>query len=532
MFESKGLLKKMILTLLNKNKNKLLVVALISMFFFIFSLQKISLLTDNTDLGRHLTNGRLLLQDPELLTTNYYSANFSDHVFVNHHWLFGVFCNVIFQKFDYSGLILAKTFIYLVAFWLVWYLAAKRSGFWVASCFALPLAAVFLLRFNVRPEMFSVLFIAIYLLVLFDFDESPTRLIFVLPLLQLIWVNTHIYFFIGVFIYVLFFIYYFYKIKNFDNNVKSLIWVGILLGLMCFLNPNTYRGAFYPFMILKDLNLNLTDNRWLWQAKLLGQPFLLIQYFLLLLSSLSLLVSGKKQNIFKVGLMVFAIIFSLFAIRNAAIGAVVCYPLLCMNINNVISDKKILLIPGMLLPCFILCSWPAVNYVQNIGLGTQDSYNGSVLFVTKNKLQGPVFNDFSSGSFLIKELFPKIKPFVDSRPEAYPEYLWQTEYKGALHNETIFKQLKNKYGFKMIYFSLTGYYDFLDRRVKDPDWLCVYADRFSIIFLDKAAYPDFDGQAITKDNMEAQFQYLYNRRDSRSRKVWYKLMWLFRGADK
>lgn len=48
-----------------------------------------------------------------------------------------------------------------------------------------------------RPEIFSFLFTSLTLFILERYQRNKTRLIYLLPLISLIWVNTHIYFFMG-----------------------------------------------------------------------------------------------------------------------------------------------------------------------------------------------------------------------------------------------------------------------------------------------------------------------------------------------
>ena len=85
---------------------KIFIIIFICSLYLVLSLNKISFIDDNHDLGRHLANGKLLFNNPQLLKTNFYSNYFSEHSFVNHHWLTGTIFYSIFKISNYSGLII------------------------------------------------------------------------------------------------------------------------------------------------------------------------------------------------------------------------------------------------------------------------------------------------------------------------------------------------------------------------------------------------------------------------------------------
>ncbi len=73
------------------NKNtflKLGVIFSFSLLIFLFGLNKINLIT--ADIGRHLINGKLLIEQNTLVSTNHYSYTMQDKLVINHHWLSGV----------------------------------------------------------------------------------------------------------------------------------------------------------------------------------------------------------------------------------------------------------------------------------------------------------------------------------------------------------------------------------------------------------------------------------------------------------
>ena len=55
-----------------------------------------------SDLGRHMSNGRIISQSSSVFQNNFYSYTYPDYPAPNHHWLFGVIVFQIFQLGSFS----------------------------------------------------------------------------------------------------------------------------------------------------------------------------------------------------------------------------------------------------------------------------------------------------------------------------------------------------------------------------------------------------------------------------------------------
>ena len=83
---------------------------------------------------------------------------------------------------------------------------------------------------------------------------STTKLIFLLPIIKLLWINTHIYFFLGPLIFLMFFIGETVKSRNLEN-LKYLLFIGLFVVLVNFANPFGLEGALYPLRVFQSLPL-------------------------------------------------------------------------------------------------------------------------------------------------------------------------------------------------------------------------------------------------------------------------------------
>ncbi|MDP3733324.1 MAG: hypothetical protein Q8Q91_02165, partial [Candidatus Daviesbacteria bacterium] len=175
------------------------VLLLIFVFAFLFRTD----LSFDQDLGRHLKIGEIILQEGSIPKTNLFSYTNPEFKYVNTHWLFGVMAFIFSQTFGLQALLILKMLVILLSVFLVLKTIPKEKTF-----FLLPLGFIFLHvlreRLELRPEIFSFLFTASTLYILDRFSKSKSKLIFFLPLIQLLWINTHIYFFVGLILQVIF----------------------------------------------------------------------------------------------------------------------------------------------------------------------------------------------------------------------------------------------------------------------------------------------------------------------------------------
>ncbi len=123
----------------------------------------------NGDIGRHLKNGELFLQRYLIPNTNLYSYTFPDLPFINHHWGSGVLFYAVERTTGFHGLSLVFIAISLLTLFIFLDLAAKHSSFALAASIALCIIPLLITRRVIRPELFSYLFSAVFLRLLWSY---------------------------------------------------------------------------------------------------------------------------------------------------------------------------------------------------------------------------------------------------------------------------------------------------------------------------------------------------------------------------
>lgn len=475
-----------------------LLLVLLMVWYGWFFFKRIDLTT--ADLGRHIKNGQMILQGNwQVLRTNFYSYTEPNFPVVNHHWGAGVIFYLIYQIFGMVGLSLFYLVLSLVVFYLFFKVAQKEAGFnlsLIISAWLIPLMAA---RVEIRPEIFSYLFIALFFLILQKWrkGELDSKWLFVLPLCQVVWVNTHIYFVFGLALVGLYWVDKMIREKRFDKELGLILG---LVGLASLLSPFGLKGLVYPFNIFRNYGYDIVENKSVlflenWGFNDPNLKLFEISLVILILSFGILFFKNRKR--FPFIYFVLAFIWGglgFMAIRNFSLFAFFSLVILGYNLrySKLGVNKNLGLVPSVLVVVFILANslyfyYPKLPWGRSFGWGLMEGNNKSVEFFKSLKLKGPIFNNYDLGGYLIYNFYPEERVFTDNRPEAYSISHFKDVYIPAQNEEGVWKELDNKYDFNVIYFSHRDYtpwgQKFLIDRVKDDDWAVIYYDSYAIILL-------------------------------------------------
>ncbi|TSC90612.1 MAG: hypothetical protein G01um10142_359 [Parcubacteria group bacterium Gr01-1014_2] len=491
-------------------------IALMLILVFVFSVHTFTSI--NQDIGRHLTLGKIIWETKEVPKTNLFSYTNPDFPFINHHWFGEVLLYLSSLLVGLKGLIILKAFMISIAFALAFFAVFKKEQILPAVIAGLISIFILIERTDVRPEIFSFLFLGWYLFVLFkqqdEFSILPTPpkqlrlrrpgnfqfskyLLWTLPLVQLIWVNTHIYFFLGPLIFFLFFIGEWVKERKFPS---GLLLLGLAVGLVNFISPFGWQGALYPLFVFNNYGYSIIENQGPFFLKAWGYPWLTTYALFtgIAFVAVSFLANIKnfKRNIFGFFLFVVAVILSLKMVRNYPIFALTMLPI---SIKNFLetgiefkSHKSFLSAAAfILILIFSVITdqiYEEANLGRRFGLVIPQGVQKAVDFVRQNNLRGPIFNNFDVGSFLIWKL-PEEKVFIDGRPEAYPADFIQNVYIPMQEEPDLWTKYSKEYGINYVfwlYSDITPWSQkFVSFMLQNPSWPLVYRDGSVMIFVRK-----------------------------------------------
>lgn len=476
------------------------------------------------DLGRHIKNGEIIVNTFSIPKTNLFTYTNTNFPFINHHWGTGVIFYLINNAVGLTVLHIFMIFISLLTFFLFFDIAWKYSNFYLASLISILILPLLASRPDLRPEMFSNFFSGIFFWILFNYKMGKIgpKYLFLLPFIQFLWVNLHIYFFLGLMILTAFNIEAFIqhiKKRPFLSYVKNFFFITLCTSFITtLLNPSGIDGTLYPLRIFNNYGYNIDENTSVLQDLLRFTSH--VSFFptviMFLLSSLLVIIQSIKYRKpihiapLLIGLVITSL--SLMSIRNFAILGYFLLPIISLNIITLFlfqsQPLKKRFLFSLKIMLVLLVSYHLIFVLKgkislNINVAAGEEKAGQ--FYVQNNIQGPVFNNFNIGGYLVSYLYPKQLIFIDNRPEAVPASFFKDVYLPILEQDRKWQEALEKYKFNVIFFDRLDRtkptLNFLLSRIKDPEWEIVFVNTQSIIFLKKNEVNNkmIDNYKISKD---------------------------------
>ena len=500
-------------------RNKILKIGVIVALCILYIFGMLNTIAMTThDLGRHIMNGKAVFEDSSILYTNYYSSNYPDFGFINHHWLSGVIFYLLFLLGGFSILTIFKMIVLLLAFIAVFLVSKKGSSFWISALVSVPVILIISERTQIRPEIFTYLFIAIFMFILYGVyrDNINSKWLWALPIITIIWVNLHVYFFVGLFLIFAFMMEDIVKKQErvfHSKRFKIVLMVFLLSCALTVINPNTFAGSLYPLTFSGNFGFATMENNSPFILNTMSSSPRISTYILMLFVFLaSFIPTWRKQNISVIIISIFAVLSSIFIIRNIPLFAFLIMPIFAANIYHLKLSKRKFAIIAILLLSILASIFVIQPDTTPFGFGVEEDSLNASMFVKANNLSGGLFNNYDIGGYVIFHHFPTLRPFVDNRPEAYPNAFFREIYIPMQMFEDTWKSQMDEHNFSIIYFYYLESTDwgkgFLTRRFADPEWALVYVDSRTLIMVRKDHYPELSESEITKENVMEKIKHL------------------------
>ncbi|MFQ5576686.1 MAG: hypothetical protein ACE5G8_06820 [Anaerolineae bacterium] len=399
----------------------------------------------DSDTWWHLQAGKTMLAQKTLLTTDLYSHTQAGSGWINHSWLAQIFWYGLLAVGGWPGLAIGLAAVVTLSFWLVW---RHSEGNLYVRAFGVVLGAITSsLVWAARPQMISFLLAAAAAFLLNRFKRQGGRLLPWLPLLVLVWVNSHGGYAIA---FILLACYMAGDAANalapgMRNGAAGLSraeWRHLFLtAALCLavvaINPHTWRMWLYPF---KTVGIGvLRDFIAEWQSPDFHRP--IVQPFLLMLLLLLAAIArcGRKVDWTDLALVGAWVTLSLLAVRNVAIFAVVCTPVLTRYATLALEahfgpltmgrpralPRPLASLNWALLGLLVVASGGRVaGVVSPAAIAAAEAERfpvEAVTFVQQAAPDGPLFNSYNIGGYLIYHLWPDYPVFVDGRTDLYDD---------------------------------------------------------------------------------------------------------------
>lgn len=218
----------------------------------------------DTDIWWHLRTGELIWQEGRVPLQDRYLFTDFGRPWTDLHWGFQLLMAGLYHLGGVNLLILTKAVVITAAVAIAWHASGNGLPAWLRAALWVPAIISITGRAHERPEMLSQLFLALWLFIAFQAKRRP-RSIWWLPAIQVVWINCHALFVLGLYVGACF------AIDLFAREFAQGRWnleppspaptprhvasAGILCGVAALCNPYFEEGALFPLVLYRKFSV-------------------------------------------------------------------------------------------------------------------------------------------------------------------------------------------------------------------------------------------------------------------------------------
>ena len=512
----------------------------------------------DVDVGYHIRTGAHILEHRHIPTTNTFSYTTPGQEWLIQQWWPGIFYNRVYHFGGVAGLISAKAGIASVLMLVVFCTARRLSNpgslwpFWLVTIGVL-MARV---RFFERPDLISALIFATVFYLDLRFDKDRRWQWIGLPLIMGFWANTH-----GGLVYGAVLLCVSSAAEWIDHlrqiapstsgqthpwKVLIIRPLGLALSFLAcvlslqWINPNGWRVMLVPvYQFTSDF----------WQATIVeyqSPSWRSAPLFYLSLAAIAILhfltwrrpigrhASGRHPIGRHASGLRFLLIFLAFAylacgaqrsLLYYAIAAIPCAALLLSHLPEMRwshsptgrsptgrspAGRSLRRLEPLLLPI----AWAGLVFVVFIpgkllhfGVGLYKPYYPVEIysFIKQEVPPQNIFHDMRYGGGLLWFLYPRFKPYLDGRGDAYTPEFWTKDYFPVLNAEPGWRDILRKHDVHGVWVAAkpaTPLSQLAHQLFADPQWALVAFNDYTLLFLQRT---ELNHRAIASN----EFRYLW-----------------------
>lgn len=466
----------------------------------------------------HLRTGEIIIRNKEIMSTDTFTFHSEDEewLYPSLNWLSEVQLFTVYDLFGFAGLNILVALIATISMGFIYY---SMSGSPLLRGFVLILATITArIYWGARPHIYGFLFTSIFIWVLENYRRKNINRFWLLPIIMILWVNSHAGFFIGLALVLIYMIgnvfetiinNFSHKRESFWNELKTLpkrlitkkvkdySLIILILLVSINLNPIGINAFAFPGKTLSMTVLkNLISE---WQSpdfhEIGFQPFL----WMILALIISMVISSKKLKLSELLLLTSFGFMGFLASRNIYLFALICAPIITHlllpveeNLTKNISDygsenhssnkffsaiKLILIL--LVVVAVVLQITPYLNEQNNINFVSEHNPVSASKQLAVFSSNYRILNSYNHGGFLLWAL-PSQKVFIDGRTDLYGDdfiYDWVK----MVNLELGWKEIFVKWNFNIV--MLEPKYP-LTELLKYEGWEILYQDEQAVILVE------------------------------------------------
>lgn len=462
----------------------------------VFSLKMIF----DKDLGFHLRAGQWMIENGQCMRHDVFTYTVSDHPVINLYWLYDLAMYGLYVIAGYPAISTGIMFIVLIVFGLM-ARRMKSSQLPDAVIIGGLFAAVLIMegRFNHRPEIFSWLYMSVLLWALDEHLHSSRRTLFLLPIIMLLWVNSHGLYMIGTGIIGAYTLTLWRQKKL---NRETALWIGSSFAVIL-INPYFIDGVLYPFQLLTRFDPSNTFKNTIiellspWSSTIqaltnIPTEILYAYYALTILTLVTSLLRFRKIAWHEWIILIAFLYLSCTQMRNIPFFVMYSIPLAAQNLRELtvsFADRlqrferaAIILFTAAMLVIGIRVATGAYYAVDDralkTGFGLQIPQETESYMVGRN-YKGKILNNVNSGNWLnwAVQQPSYIYSFLEVIGETiYKEYIQSTQRGGV-------QALIRRYQPDFIVYDHTAELNWTIDLAENPDWRLIFWDARTALFV-------------------------------------------------
>ncbi len=464
----------------------------------------------DNDLWGHVLFGRQILESLTLPSINGYAYTAPDFPWINHEILAECAFAWLYDHLGSPGLLFFKIAVGMLTILIMKQTAERRGAAPLGWGLALGLSAsIMSWGFLIRPQIFTILAVAL----LWDRLHANARGhgtadLAVLPLLFVVWINTH-----GGSIAGLAILAVYVALQGAQRDSRERRWLVLSFALCAaalLANPYGYR---LPAFLLHDLTRTRQISEWS-SIPLFDESHL--SFKLAVVLSLVGVIADRGRPLWETVIVALGAIAAFRHQRHAPLFAILAAPLLARAFSDLLQATRASLdrsrrrpVLGVVLGAMLaIAAWQLWQvgsvyrglYCQ-IFVSPQVFPVDAVRFISRNHLDGNLLLPFDWGEYAIWHLYPRCRVNVDGRyTTAYPDAVldqanrflvggagWERSLQGAS-----IALIDRRQPVVPLMFART-------------DWQYIYSDATALVFVRKDLVGPHSWARQTRDGSDAAF---------------------------
>jgi hypothetical protein len=456
------------------------------------------------DTGYHIRAGEYILDTLSIPRKDMFSFHSPAIPWTAHEWLSEVIMSLVHNLAGLTGIVVFFSLVISLTYYVYFKILRKyTNNILLAIIFSLLVITSSQIHWLARPHIFSLLLMVIWYYLMDLFQYKDKNLLYLLPLIMLVWVNLHGGFVAGFMIISVYLAgnllsiitsacadrhYYKQKVKH-----LSIITAACLVTSL--INPYGYHILLFPFKLVSSKLI--IDSVSEFMSPNFHEPGV-FKYMLLLMIAF-FAWSRKRLNTIEILLVLLFTNMALYSARYIPLFAIITAPIVLRKTETLLNETNNKFIDflkkradkfssidnsakGFLWPlagtAFVLLA--VVNGNLHYGFDPKLKPVSAVEFMKKEAISGNMFSSDEFGDYIIYAAWPEYKVFIDGRLDMYGTSKFK-EYKEIVSFKSDWEKTLDKYKITWIIFSSDSP---LSRHLLQLDkWKLIYADEVTDIFV-------------------------------------------------